>query len=175
MASSVREWLAGLELEHLTTVFEKAQVGLRDLSLLDEDDLREFGLALGPRKRVLNAIAAMKSTDGADSGGKASNDHADSGVERRQLTVMFCDLVGSTELSHRLDPEDPREIMRSYQDTVTRSVVRYGGHVAKYLGDGGWFILAGRRLSKTKLSGPRAGLDAVAAVAQIELGDRERL
>jgi class 3 adenylate cyclase/tetratricopeptide (TPR) repeat protein len=176
MASSVREWLAGLELEHLTTVFEKAQVGLRDLSLLDEDDLRELGLALGPRRRVLNAIAAMKSTDGVDSGGKASNDHADSGVERRQLTVMFCDLVGSTELSHRLDPEDLREIMRSYQDTVTRSVARYGGHVAKYLGDGllvyfGWPQAFENQAERAV----RAGLDAVAAVAQIELGDREML
>src|SRR5215208_6060194 len=136
MASSVREWLAGLELEHLTTVFEKAQVGLRDLSLLDEDDLRELGLALGPRKRVLNAIAAMKSTDGVDSGGKASNDHADSGVERRQLTVMFCDLVGSTALASRLDPEDLREVIAAYQKCAAETIARYEGFVAKYMGDG---------------------------------------
>ena len=164
MASSIREWLAALELEQLTSVFEKAQIGLRDLALLNEDDLRELGLALGPRKRVLSALAALRDVDGPEPVPLAI-----SNAERRQLTILFCDLVGSTELSRRLDPEDLREVMRAFQDTVARSVARYGGHVAKYLGDGllvyfGW----PRAYEDQAERAVRAGLDAVAALAKLE-------
>ena len=88
--------------------------------------------------------------------------------ERRQLTVLFCDLVGSTELSRRLDPEDLREVMRAFQDTVVRSVARYGGHVAKYLGDGLLIYFGWPRAYEDQAErAVRAGLDAVASLAEL--------
>jgi class 3 adenylate cyclase len=90
-------------------------------------------------------------------------------AERRQLTVMFCDLVGSTALSARLDPEDTREVMRAYQEAVSAVVARYDGHVAKYLGDG---VLAYFGWPRAHEDNPeravRAGLDAVKAVGGLE-------
>ncbi len=137
MAGNFRDWLASLDLEHLTQVFEDNQVGLRDLPLLSEIDLKELGLALGPRRRLRNAIASLSLPDSAVVGDQPSiGEPPPAAAERRQITVMFCDLVGSTALSGRLDPEDLREVMRRYQDSVAGVVVRFEGHVAKFLGDG---------------------------------------
>ena len=137
MADNLRDWLASLELEHLTQVFEENQVSLRDLPLLAEDDLKELGLALGPRKRLLSAIADLSPSNRTLAAeGQSSGEPPPASAERRQLTVLFCDLVGSTELSQRLDPEDMREVMRAYQDAVAGEVARYEGHVAKFMGDG---------------------------------------
>ena len=105
MAGSIRVGLTALELEHLTPVFEKNQIGLRDLPLLGEDDLIELGLPLGPRKRVLNAMANLKPVETTPAGVEQKSEHQTLfDGERRQLTVIFCDLVGSTELSARIDP-----------------------------------------------------------------------
>ena len=92
----------------------------------------------GDRKRLLRAIAQLGNTDAVPANDEVTtkSQQRSTAAERRQLTVMFCDLVGSTALSHRLDPEDLREIMRRYQDAVAGAVTRYDGHVAKYLGDG---------------------------------------
>ncbi len=109
MAGNLRDWLASLDLEHLTQVFEDNQVGLRDLPLLSEDDLKQLGLALGPRRRLFNAIAKLSPSNGVLAAeGQSFDEPPPAAAERRQLTVMFCDLVGSTELSRRLDPEDLR-------------------------------------------------------------------
>jgi class 3 adenylate cyclase len=96
-------------------------------------------------------------------------------AERRQLTVMFVDLVGSTALSSRLDPEDLREVMRRYQDAVAGAVTRYGGHVAKYLGDGVLAYFGWPRAHEDQAErAVRAGLDAVAVVSGLKLdGDIE--
>jgi class 3 adenylate cyclase len=104
---------------------------------LTEVDLEKLGLSLGARKRVLNAISdlggANKTPRAKALAGVAS---ADDAAERRQLTVMFCDLAGSTALSARLDPEDMRQVIRAYQDACSGVVARYGGYVAKFMGDG---------------------------------------
>ena len=97
-------------------------------------------------------------------------------AERRQLSIMFCDLVGSTELSQRLDPEDLREVMRRYQDAVAGSVSRYEGHVAKFLGDGvlayfGWPTAYEDQEERAI----RAALDAVAAVSSLKAGQDDHL
>ena len=90
-------------------------------------------------------------------------------AERRQLTAMFCDLVGSTELSRRLDPEDLREVMRRYQDTVAGLVARFEGHVAKFLGDGVLAFFGWPRAYEDQAErAVRSGLAAVEAVANLK-------
>ena len=130
-------WLEGLGLGEYAESFAKNGVDLRAVPHLIEGDLKELGVLLGHRRIFLAAIQSLKGQEHARQGeAPASVPLSRGGVDRRQLTVMFCDLVGSTELSGRLDPEDLRDVMRSYQDIVTDAVTRYGGHVAKYLGDG---------------------------------------
>ncbi|MCZ6811750.1 MAG: hypothetical protein O7D97_07060 [Planctomycetota bacterium] len=144
------------------------------LSELSDDDLSQLGLSLGHRRKFLKAVAELTAgaqreapTDVAEAS-PASPKRAE--AERRQLTVMFCDLVGSTELSRRLDPEDLREVMRRYQDAVAGAVTGYEGYVAKFLGDGvlayfGWPQAHEDQVERAV----RAGLDAVSAVAKLEL------
>ena len=107
---------------------------VRDLT---DADLKELGLNLGDRKRLLKAIAALDAPqDRADAAGQAATPAAPREAERRQLTVMFVDLVGSTQLSAQLDPEDMSALIRAYQNAVAGEVARFEGHVAKYMGDG---------------------------------------
>ncbi len=137
MARDISEWLEDLGLGKYADVFAENEIDFNALPHVTEEDLKEIGIALGARRNLLAAIAKLESkiepmpnqdaADGRPVGAEA---------ERRLLTVMFCDLVGSTALSRQLDPEDLRDVMRSYQDAVAGAVTRYGGHVAKYLGDG---------------------------------------
>ena len=110
------------------------------LSELTEADLEKLGVLLGHRKKLLKAIAdlAARAGDAAPASGAEAAQRTDraTGAERRQLTVLFCDLVGSTELAARLDPEDMGAVIRAYQARCTEVVERWGGHVAKYMGDG---------------------------------------
>ncbi|SDD87517.1 AAA family ATPase [Ruegeria marina] len=170
MADRLRDWLDALDLGKYADAFAENEIVFGDLAHLTEDDLREMSLPIGPRRRVLQAIAML----GANDAPAAPSEAAAPGpaAERRQLTVMFCDLVGSTALSEKLDPEDLRLVMRRYQDTVTGSVARYGGHVAKFLGDGvlvyfGW----PRAFEDQAERAVRAALDAIAAVAGLRHDD----
>src|SRR4029079_8785791 len=111
-------WLEGLGLAQYLQQFEAQDVDLTSITLLTEDDLRDLGVPLGPRRKLLKAIQelAERTSRAAVSGdGSLSKRPSEAPAERRQLTVMFCDLVGSTELSRRLDPETLREVMRAYQ------------------------------------------------------------
>lgn len=133
----VAAWLRDLGLERYAQAFRDAEITSTALLELTDADLRELGLPLGPRKVVLRAIrelAGPPATSPAAAGLRLRP--VPSEAERRQLTVMFVDLVGSTALSARLDPEEMREILRSYQDLVAGAVARFGGHVAKLMGDG---------------------------------------
>ncbi len=139
MARDIREWLEGLGLGDFAEAFEENAIGLHLLPSLTVEDLREIGVAkLGHRKELLNAIAALSAQDTTEAATSASQVTTPDQIEaeRRQLTVMFVDLVGSTELSVRLDPEDLREVMRAYQEACATVVARFEGFVAKYLGDG---------------------------------------
>jgi class 3 adenylate cyclase/tetratricopeptide (TPR) repeat protein len=176
MADDLKLWLDSLDLAKYREVFAENEVTFGDLPELTEDDLKEMGLPIGPRRRVLKAIAALDRLAEASRPleDEETSEHAspDRRAERRQLTVMFCDLVGSTELSHRLDPEDLRDVMRCYQDAVAGVVVRYQGYVAKFLGDGvlayfGWPQAQEDQAERAV----RAGLDCVAAVAALRLED----
>jgi len=140
--SDLRQWLVDLGLAKYAEVFAENEIELGDLPDLTEEDLRELGLPMGPRKRILGRAATLSRT-GPNAESAVSNEHTgqsspapDGDAERRQLTVMFCDLAGSTELSQRLDPEELREINRGYQDTAKAAIERYEGYVARYMGDG---------------------------------------
>lgn len=132
-------WLKGLGLGKYIANFAESEVELSDLPELSDEDLIEIGLPLGPRRRILKALRSdsdqlIASVEAADGGSEAPDRPAL--AERRQLTVLFCDLVGSTELSVRLDPEEYRETMGAYQDMCAGVITRYGGYVAKFMGDG---------------------------------------
>ncbi len=134
MVREISEWLEKLNLGQYAKTFADNDVDKDLLLELSEDDLVALGVtSLGHRKRLSKEIAALRSQ--APSAPAAPVQGPDE-AERRQLTVMFCDLVGSTELSGRLDPEDLRGVFRRYQNAVTTAVLRYGGHVGQYLGDG---------------------------------------
>jgi class 3 adenylate cyclase len=137
----IAAWLRGLGLVQYEAVFRDNDIDADILPSLTSDDLRELGVAsIGHRRRLLDAIALMGSGAGATpSEAPAAAEVAPTparGAERRQLTVMFCDLVGSTALAARLDPEDLHEVIGAYHRTVAATVARFAGFVAKYMGDG---------------------------------------
>jgi class 3 adenylate cyclase len=131
-------WLKGLGLERYEQAFRDNAINWAVLPKLTADDLRDIGVvAVGHRRMLLEAIAALGASAAITTPTAAvSAVSAAAEAERRQLTVMFCDLVGSTPLSTRFDPEDLREIVGAYHRCVTDTVVRFGGFVAKYMGDG---------------------------------------
>ncbi len=116
MAHDIGEWLEGLGLGKYAEAFVENGVDLRALPHLNEKDLKEMDVLLGHRRILLASIASLQDQDHALEAGEPASEPLSRGeAERRQLTVMFCDLVGSTELSRRLDPEDLREVMRRYR------------------------------------------------------------
>ena len=126
------DWLRGLGLEQYEDAFRDNEIDWKVLPSLTADDLKEIGVVpVGHRRRLLDAIAALGQGEGPRETPSASGE-----AERRQLTVMFCDLVGSTPLSTRFDPEDLREIVGAYHRCVGDTVARFAGFVAKYMGDG---------------------------------------
>jgi class 3 adenylate cyclase/tetratricopeptide (TPR) repeat protein len=134
----IEAWLQGLGLERYAPAFRDNEIDWEVLANLTSEDLREIGVAaVGHRRKLLGAIAALGASaptaalTAAVSGASGSTE-----AERRQLTVMFCDLVGSTPLSTRFDPEDLREIVGAYHRCVADTVSRFAGFVAKYMGDG---------------------------------------
>ncbi len=129
--TDVGDWLAGLGFGRYTQIFAENAIGADVLSDLSETDLEKLGIPLGDRKRLLKAIAAR-----AENHATAPAVTAPGQAERRQLSVMFTDLVGSTALSARLDPEDLREVIGVYHRCVAETVSKFGGFVAKYMGDG---------------------------------------
>ncbi len=137
----VAAWLQGLGLERYAADFRDNDVDAEVLMRLTAEDLRELGVAsIGHRRRLLDAIAALTeeaTTVPAAAVKEISPDAlAPADTERRQLTVMFCDLVGSTALSARLDPEDLREVIGAYHRCCADLITEAGGFVAKYMGDG---------------------------------------
>jgi class 3 adenylate cyclase len=134
----VAAWLQGLGLERYVLAFRDNEIDWEVLPKLTSEDLREIGVAaIGHRRKLLDAIAALSAAvPTAAVTAAASDTPAPAEAERRQLTVMFCDLVGSTALSTRHDPEDLRELIGDYHRVVSETVGRFDGFVAKYMGDG---------------------------------------
>ena len=137
--SNVRQWLAGHGFGQFADAFEQNRVDLDIARDLADQDLRDLGVtALGDRKLLLRAIASLKETTQEDSANKSPAQvviPVQEG-ERRQLTVMFCDLVGSTALSEKLDPEELRSLLHNYRTVCGAVIERYEGFVARYVGDG---------------------------------------
>jgi class 3 adenylate cyclase len=167
----VGAWLRDLGLGRYERAFVDNHVDGDLLPGLTSDDLKELGVAsLGHRRRILAAIAALTDQGTPDAAaGSPSPAAAEGGAELRQLTVMFVDLVGSTELSGRLDPEEMRELVRGYQNAVAGEVARFGGHLAQYLGDGALAYFGWPRAHEAAAErAARAGLAVAAAVAGLD-------
>ena len=128
--SSIANWLERLGLAEYVDLFTAEQVDLSTLPELSEADLKELGVPLGPRKKILKAILEL----GNEAVAVATPTSDD--AQRRHLTVMFCDLAGSSALSASLDPEDTRRIILDFQDACAGVVARYEGFVARFMGDG---------------------------------------
>src|SRR5262249_33179534 len=162
----VAGWLRTLGLERYEAVFRDNAIDETILQDLSESHLRELGLPLGARIKLLKAVAALRvDTQPARSViESAPADVPADAAERRQVTVMFADLVGSTELSVRMDPEDLREVIAAYHKCVAEAVRRFGGFVARYSG-GGALVFLGYPQAHGGDAGRagRAGLELVRA------------
>jgi class 3 adenylate cyclase/predicted ATPase len=178
-------WLGNLGLGRYEAVFRKNEIDFTVLPHLTAEDLRELGVTLvGHRRLLLTAIAALAVPSVAAAAAErldelsfpAAGASAEDGAERRQLTVMFCDLVGSTALSVRLDPEKLRGEIRAYQNAVSGVVARYDGFVAKFMGDGVLAYFGYPRAHEDDAErAVRAGLEIEAAVASLETRGTEPL
>ena len=159
----IGEWLRGLGLQSYEQAFRDNGVDLGVLPRLTSDDLKEIGVqAVGHRRKILEAINLLPMDQTAA--------RAPTSAERRQLTIMFVDLVGSTDLSRRVDPEELREIMRAYQNAVAGEIARLEGHVAKFMGDGVLAYFGWPRASEDAAERAiRAGLAVAAAVGAISV------
>src|ERR1700722_18635401 len=138
-AMDVADWLRVLGLERYEAAFRENEVRAEDLCHLTAEDLEGLGdTAIGHRRRLLVAIANLREDAGSPQAVRLTDDHpaSASAGERRQLTVMFCDLVGSTALSEKLDPEELRGLLHAYRNLCGEVIARYDGFVARYVGDG---------------------------------------
>jgi len=203
MDLQINKWLSDLGLDRYADAFHENDVDGRILHLITNDDLKELGVSLGHRKLMLSAIRDLQDHDniGATATNPSENDAPQPDLkspapteapasntlshplpsavplaERRHLTVLFADLVGSTELTNRLDPEDMRLLLQRYQDAVAGAVSRYGGYVAKYLGDGllvffGW----PSAYEDHAIRAVKAGLNAIERVNTQKTPDGEAL
>jgi class 3 adenylate cyclase/tetratricopeptide (TPR) repeat protein len=162
--------------EHVA-VFAQNKIDAAALALLSDIDLKELGIvALGDRRKLQAAIAELASSDEPGKPTASSAERpASAQPERRQLTVMFCDMAGSTALSTQLDPEDYREIVRAYQDACAGVISRCGGYIGQFLGDG---VLAYFGYPQAHEDDARqaigAGLGIIAAVADIAMPEGEK-
>ena len=164
----VAQWLRNLNLGEYEAPFRDNHIDASVLSALTNEDLKDLGIAsVGHRRKLLEAIAALRA--GAAAVGPDSEVAEE--AERRQLTLMFCDLVGSTPLATRFDPEDLRDIFRAYHRAVTETIVRFDGFVAKYMGDGVLVYFGYPRAHEDDAERAiRAGLRAIGAVSQLDVG-----
>ncbi len=129
-------WLRGIGLEQYAQAFRDNAVDSDVLRDLTDQHLRELGLPLGARLKLLRAVAALGTGEQTPASTESTAPASRTDAERRQVTVLFSDLVGSTALSARMDPEELREVISAYQKCVAETVRRFGGFVAKYMGDG---------------------------------------
>jgi class 3 adenylate cyclase len=170
---NIAAWLRELGLERYEAAFRENDIAPAVLPELTDRDLQDLGVSLGHRRLLLKAIRAL-AEDAAErhhieaSPSPAARPASHSGAERRQLTVMFVDLVGSTALSARLDPEDMSGVIRAYQECCAEVIRRWDGHVAKYLGDGvlayfGW----PQAHEDAAERAVRAGLELTDAIAKL--------
>ncbi len=169
--TEVSQWLEQLGLGRYADVFAENDVDEEVLRELTDADLEKLGVTLGHRKKLLKAIAGLADAQEAAAPTAAPPDTAVTeaqGAERRQLTVMFCDLVGSTVLSQQLDPEDLRELLAAYQQICADVVTSGEGYIARYIGDGLLIYFGYPRAHEDDAQrAVRAGLGIIAAIGQL--------
>jgi class 3 adenylate cyclase/tetratricopeptide (TPR) repeat protein len=185
--SDLRDWLRSNGLEQYAEAFESNDIDLDVLPELNERDLEQLGLSLGNRRRLLKAIAGLsgQAAPSQTAAGQPSTEPAQStpaqptesgDAERRQVTVLFADMVGSTALSAKIDPELLGGVIRRYQDATAGAIGRYGGFVAKFMGDG---VLAyfgfPRAFEDAAERAVRAALGILAEAGAVELPDGTRV
>ena len=170
-------WLRSLGLERYEAAFRENEIDETVLPTVTAEDLKDLGVGIvGHRRKLLDAIAVLRAYTSA----KAATAEAPSTLplkppqdtaERRQVTVMFSDLVGSTALSARMDPEDLREVISAYQKCVAETVRRFGGFVAKYMGDGVLAYFGYPQAHEDDAErAVRAGLELIQAVGGLRSG-----
>ena len=169
----VASWLRSLGLEQYEATFRDNAIDDSVLPDLTDQDLEKLGVLLGHRRKLLRAIANIEATAQTASSAVGATVAVDVSprdtAERRQVTVMFSDLVGSTALSARMDPEDLREVISAYQKCVAETVQRFGGFVAKYMGDGVLIYFGYPQAHEDDAErAVRAGLELVAAVGALK-------
>lgn len=184
---TIETWLKGLGLERYLELFHENDIDEDVLSDLTETDLEKLGISLGHRKKLLRGIAA-RADQSAERAPQpealplrtSASERRSSAVqqegERRQLTIMFCDLVGSTALSTKLDPEDLSQVMVAYKEAAAGEITKFGGHIAKFLGDGvlayfGW----PRAFEHDAERAVKAGLELVDVISRLKTPDRTSL
>jgi class 3 adenylate cyclase/predicted ATPase len=172
----VGSWLRSLGLERYEAASRENEVDGSVLFSLTAEDLKDLGVTLvGHRRKILDAIAALKadvkSQEAASKFVTAADTRPIEAAERRQVTVLFSDLVGSTALSSQMDPEDLREIISAYQRCVAEVVIRSNGFIAKYLGDGVLVYFGYPQAHEDDAErAVRAGLEVIAAVGALRTG-----
>jgi class 3 adenylate cyclase len=165
----IADWLEKLGLGQYALRFAENGIDLSVLPELTEEDFDRLGVLLGHRRKMLSVIAELNQAEVITERARGHD------AERRHLTVMFCDLVGSTALSARLDPEDMWEVIRAYRAACARVIAAYDGRIARFVGDG---ILAyfgyPRAHEDDAERAVRAGLDIIAAIGPLETRAEER-
>src|SRR5215475_2357758 len=164
----IAEWLASIGLGEYAQRFAENAIDLSVLRDLTEQDFKELGVLLGHRRKILRAIAELDGVAPAPT--RSATDPVLRGeAERRHLTVMICDLAGSTALSARLDPEDMNTVMDAYHAACARIMVIYDGSIGDFRGDGILAYFGYPRAHEDDAERTvRAGLDVIAAVARLE-------
>ena len=171
----IADWLEKLGMSEYAERFAKNRIDLSVLPDLTDQDLEKLGVLLGDRRKMLRAIVNLEATEKSVSAIAVAPTASAVPVglrdtaERRQVTVMFSDLVGSTALSARMDPEDLREVISAYQKCVAETVGRFGGFVAKYMGDGVLVYFGYPQAHEDDAErAVRAGLELIGAVSGLK-------
>ncbi|MGY3233152.1 class 3 adenylate cyclase/tetratricopeptide (TPR) repeat protein [Bradyrhizobium sp. USDA 4448] len=183
MTMDIGDWLRSIGLGQYEVAFRDNEIDDSILRSLTADDLKDIGVtSVGQRRKILTAITELSGAvtdsppEAKAEGRPLIPDAVEATAERRQLTVLFCDLAGSTAMSTRLDPEDMREIIRDYQDVCSGVIARYDGFVAKFMGDGVLAYFGFPRAHEDDAErAVRAGIDLADAVARLQTCGGEAL
>src|SRR3954454_5199355 len=175
---NVEAWLKSLRLEQYAAAFHENDVDAEVLPTLTAEELKDTGVSsIRHRRRLLEAIAALRlqATPGETpiqvSSSPTLTQPTGNTAKRRPLSVMFCDLIGSTALSARLDPEDLREVIRAYQARVAATIQQFNGFIARYVGDGVLIYFGWPQAHETDAErAVRAGLAVAAAIREAQVG-----
>src|SRR5215831_14406478 len=175
--SEIRRWLETIGLGQYADAFEANDIDIDLLTQVDDQSLKDIGMSsAGHRLRIRNAITKLGAHVQSETADGPLMSAGAASAERRQVTVMFSDLVGSTALSARMDPEDLREVISAYQKCVAETVQRFGGFVAKYMGDGVLVYFGYPQAHEDDAERAiRCGSEAVHRVSQLKLAEELHL